>query len=97
MQKEIRKIFFKLEIIPFELVALTLAFTEWKHFSLGVNMLTNSLRISDATKIEFFALNVFQIHKKIWQTWCRTDLSNLLDLLTRWLSISVLTRGFLGI
>ena len=39
----------------------------------------------------------FQIDQKIWEKYFRADLSNHLDLLTCWLSISILTRGFLGI
>ena len=47
MQKKIEKIFFNLEIIAFELVALNTRFTETEYLSSGVNMLTNSLKISD--------------------------------------------------
>ena len=35
--------------------------------SLGVNMLTNSVKISDATKTEFFRLISFQSDQKIWE------------------------------
>ena len=34
----------------------TLAFTDRQYFSSGVNMLTNSLQISDTTKTEFVEL-----------------------------------------
>ena len=100
MQKKIEKIFFNLEIIAFELVALNTRFTETEYLSSGVNMLTNSLKISDTTKREFFELMFFQSDQKIWQKYCRADLSSdsdPLNPLTCWLSISVLTRGFLGI
>ena len=100
MQKKIEKIFFNLEIIAFELVALNTRFTETEYLSSGVNMLTNSLKISDTTKTEFFELIFFQSDQKIWQKYCRADLSSdsdPLNPLTCWLSISVLTRGFLGI
>ena len=52
MQKKIEKRFFDLEIFAFELFALNTRFY-WEtrqYFSSGVNMLTNSLKISDATK-----------------------------------------------
>ena len=65
--------------------------------SSGVNMLTNSLKISDTTKTEFFELIFFQSGQKIWKKYCRADLGSPSDLLICWLSVSVLTRGFLGI
>ena len=75
----------------------TLAFTETEYLSLGVNMLTNSLKISETTKTQFFELIFFQSDQRIWQKYCRGDLSNLSDPLTFWLSLSVLTRGFFNI
>ena len=60
-------------------------------------MLTNGLRISDTTKTDILELNLFQSDKKIRQKYCRADLSILLGFLPRWLSISVLRPGFLGI
>ena len=60
-------------------------------------MLTNGLRISDTTKTDILEPNLFQSDKKIRQKYCRADLSILLDFLPRWLSISVLRPGFLGI
>ena len=60
-------------------------------------MLTNSLKISDTSKKEFFEVIFFLSDQKIWQIYCFADLSSLADHLTFWLSISVLTRGFLGI
>ena len=42
----------------------TLAFTETEYLSSGVNMLTNSLKISDTTKTEFFELISFQSDQK---------------------------------
>ena len=65
--------------------------------SSGVNMLTNSLKISDTTKTEFLQLISCQSDKNIWQKYCRADLKSLSDHLTSWLSISVLTLGFFGI
>ena len=60
-------------------------------------MLTNSLKISDTTKTEFFVLIFFLNDKKIWQKYFRAYLSSVPDPLTCCLSISVITRGFLGI
>ena len=60
-------------------------------------MLTNSLKISDSTETQFFHLILFQSDQKISQKYCRADLSSLSVPLTYWLSISVLTRAFLGI
>ena len=50
MQKEVQKIFFDFEIIAFE-------FTKREYMSPCVNTLTNSLKISDTTKTEFFERN----------------------------------------
>ena len=66
-------------------------------WSSGVNRLTNSLKISDASKKEFFKLKFFLIDKKIWQNYFREHFSSVLDILTCWLFINVLTRGFLCI
>ena len=74
-----------------------LPFTDREYFSSGVNMLTNSLKISDTTKTKFFELISFHIEQKIWEKYCRADLGSLSDILTRWLSISVLTEDILGI
>ena len=45
MQQKIQKIFFHFQIVAFEFVTLTLAFTKREYSSLGVNMLINSLKI----------------------------------------------------
>ena len=60
-------------------------------------MLTNSLKISDTTKKEFFELMFLQINQKIWQHYCRDGLSSVLDTLTYWLATSALTQDFLVI
>ena len=65
--------------------------------SSGVNMLTNRLQIIDTIKAEFLELIFFESDQKIWQNFCREDLTSVPDLLTCWLSIIVLTQGFLGI
>ena len=61
------------------------------------SMLTNSLQISDTTKTKFFEQKLFQSDQKLLQNYCRLDLDSVLDPLTCWLYISVLTQGFLGI
>ena len=68
-----------------------------EYLSSGVNMLTNTLKISDTTKTEFLELKFFQIDKKILQNFYGKDFSSVSDILTCWLSISALTRDFLGI
>ena len=65
--------------------------------SSGVNMLTNSLKILDATKTEFAEVIPFQSDQKIWQKYCPADLCSVSDPLACSLSISVPQRGFLGI
>ena len=55
----------------------TLVFTKGEYSSSGVNMLTNSLKILDTTKREFFELIFFQSDEEIWQKYCRTDLTSL--------------------
>ena len=64
MMKKIQKTFFGLEVIPFECLRETLAFTERQYISSGVNMLTKCLKISDTTKIEFLSWFSFWIIKK---------------------------------
>ena len=65
--------------------------------SSGVNMLTKNLKISDTTKTEFSEVISFQSDQKIWQKYCRADLSSVSDPLTCWISLGLLTQGFLGI
>ena len=60
-------------------------------------MLTDTLKILDTMKTEFFKLKSFEIDRKIFQRFCREDLTSVSDTLTCWLFISVLTRDFLGI
>ena len=59
-------------------------------------MLTNSLKVSHTSKRKLFELIFFQRHQKIWQKYCRADLSGLLLPLTYWPSINVLKRDFFG-
>ena len=64
---------------------------------MGVNMFTNSLKISYTTKTDVFGPIFFHIDQKIRQKYCHADLSSVSEPLTFWLSISVLTLGFFGI
>ena len=75
----------------------TPAFNEREYLSSGVNMLTSSVKISDTTKKTFFELILFQTDQKISEKYCRADSCIVSDRLISWLSISVLTRSFLGI
>ena len=60
-------------------------------------MLTNSLKISDTSKIKIFELISFQSDQNIWQKYYSRDLMSVLESLTCWLFLSVLRQGFLGI
>ena len=97
IQKDIQKIYFDLEIIAFDLVSLDTRFYLERILVIGYQYDKNTLKISNTTKTELFELISFQSDQKIWQKYCRADLSSLSDPLAYWLSISVLTRGFLGI
>ena len=60
-------------------------------------MLTNSLKILDTTENQSCKHKFLQKDQKIWQNYCRADVSSVSEHATCWLSISVQTRGFLGI
>ena len=60
-------------------------------------MLINSLKISDITQKKVFSADFFQSDQKIWRKYCCGDLCSVSHRLTCWVSISVPTRGFLGI
>ena len=96
MQENIQKIFFDFEIISFELVALGTLFY-WQRILVIECQYVNSLNISDTTKMEYFELILFLNAQKIWQKYWRENLRSVSDLLTCWLSISVLTWRFVGI
>ena len=98
MQKKIEKRLFDLERIVPEFVALkTRFYWEREYLLSGANMLTNSVKITDTTKTEFLELISFQSDQKIWEKYWREDSCGVSDGLTCWLSISVMTRGFLEI
>ena len=96
MQENIQKIFFDFEIISFELVALDTLFY-WQRILVIECQYVNSLNISNTTKMEYFELILFLNAQKIWQKYWRENLRSVSDLLTCWLSISVLTWRFVGI
>ena len=55
---------------------------EREYLPSGVHKLSKSLKISDATKIEFFELKLFQSAQKIRQSYCHIDFTSLSDPLT---------------
>ena len=61
MRKEIEKMLLDLQIIALELVALNTRFY-WERFFFNIS--TNSLKISDTTKAEFFELIFSQSNPK---------------------------------
>ena len=95
MQKNIEKTIFDFLVIGFDLVAL--AFTEREYLSSSVNSLTNSLKTSHTSKSKLFELIFFHSGQKISQNYCHADLGSVYDIINAWLSISVLTRVFLGV
>ena len=60
----------------------TLAFTEREYLSSSANMLTKCLKISDTTKTKSLELICFHSDQKIFEKYCRADLSSLPDPLT---------------
>ena len=63
-----------------------------EYLSSGVNVLTNSLEISDVTKADILQLNLSPIHGKIGKYLCRADFSSISNPLTRWLPNGVLKQ-----
>ena len=45
-------------------------------------MFTNSLKIPDTTKKDFFELKLFEIDRKIWQDYCPAAFNSVLHPLT---------------
>ena len=64
MQKKLIKHFLVLRWLHLNLLRETLAFTERQYFSLGLNMLSNRLKIWDTNKTELFVLVSFQNEQK---------------------------------
>ena len=65
MQSKIEKQPLILEIKAFEVVVRKSAYSDGNTSSSGVNVLTNSLKISDAIKADIFQLNLSRIRGKI--------------------------------
>ena len=65
------------------IMAPKLCTLQLEYFLSAVNMLTNSLKISDQTNANFFQLNISQMHGKIGYWWCRADFSSVWNSLTR--------------
>ena len=81
MQQKFEEIFFVFEIVAFELIAVeTRFYWEREYLSSAVDMLTNSLKISDSSKTGAFELIFFQSEQEIWQKYYRADLRYILDL-----------------
>ena len=53
MQKKIQKMFFDFEKLHLDCFRYTFAFTETEYLSSGANMLRNSLKMLDTTKMKF--------------------------------------------
>ena len=71
MQTKIEKIFFDLEILASELVALNTSFYWETIYFMVVNGLKNSLKISDSTITELFVLILSINAQKILVKYCR--------------------------
>ena len=63
----------------------------------GNNILENCLKISNTTKRTVFELKLWQSDEEIWEIYCLAEFSSVSDLLTCWLSITLLTQGILVI
>ena len=66
-----------------------------EYLSSGVNVLTNSLKISDMTKAVIFQLNLSRILWKIGKWWYRAYFSSVSNPLTRWLPNGVMKLDLL--
>ena len=62
-----------------------------------INVVSNSLKISDLTKRKGFQLNLSQNHERIGWKCCGADFSSVWDPLTRSLPKKVLKQDLLGI
>ena len=66
MQSETWEKIFLFEIMAFELAARNSAYRDAKTCLFSVNVLTNSLKISDMTRANVFQLNLAQIQGKVF-------------------------------
>ena len=58
MQEKIRKISFVFEIMALQVVCVKFSMFRREYLSSVVNVLTNSIKISDQTKADFLQLNL---------------------------------------
>ena len=68
-----------------------------EYLSSAVNVLTNSFKISDPPKADFFQLNLPRVNEKRGKWWCRADFSSLWNPLTRSLPNGVLKQDLLHV
>ena len=66
-----------------------------EYLSSGVNVLSNSKKISYVTKEDIFQLNLTRIGGKIGKEWCRANFSSVSNPLTRWLMNVLLKQHLL--
>ena len=64
MQETIEKMYFVFEIMPLQVVAKFSMFRR-EYLSSVVNVLINSVKISDQTIADFFQVNLRRIHEKL--------------------------------
>ena len=95
MQSKIEKQPFLFEIKAFKVVVKKSAYSDGNTLSSGVNVLTNSLKISDATKEDIFQLNLCRIGGKIGKWRCRAEFTSVSNPLKRWLPNVVLKQDLL--
>ena len=65
MQEKIEKKSFILKIMALQKCCVKFTMFRWEYLSSVVNVLANSVKISDHTKADFLQLNLPQIHEKI--------------------------------
>ena len=86
--KKFRKYFLIFRKLHLNWLRQKVAFTEREYLPSGVNMITDILKILNATKPGFLELILFQRDQETWQKYCCEDFRGLSH---------PLTRGFLGI
>ena len=65
MQETIQKMSFVLEVMALQSCCVKFSMFRLENLSSVVNVLTNSVKISDQNKADFTQLNLPQIHEKI--------------------------------
>ena len=94
LTKKIRKKFWVLEKIKFELILLNTNFYRERTLVTGSQYVS---RFQIVLRQNFSNWSSFRLIKKIWQNYCHEDFSSVLETLTCSVSVSVITRGFLDI